>query len=31
MSATMSLALRLEFDNRPDPVTEIAAAAEAAL
>jgi len=31
MSATMSLALRLEFDDRPDPVTEIAAAAEAAL
>jgi alkylhydroperoxidase family enzyme len=28
MSATMSRALRLEFDDRPDPVVEIAAPAE---
>jgi alkylhydroperoxidase family enzyme len=28
MSATMSRALRLEFDDRPDPVVEVAAPAE---
>jgi alkylhydroperoxidase family enzyme len=30
MSATMSRALRLEFDDRPDPVVEVAAPSEVA-